>query len=80
MLFDIKEKFINFITDRFFLMYIFAFVIFVALIRQIFILQIINGSEYQNNFSMSIEKEIKTQAARGNIYDRNGVLLELLGL
>ncbi len=75
MFFDLKEKFLNFISDRFFLLYIFAVIITAVLMRRIFILQIVEGENYQNNFSLSIEKELKTQAARGNIYDRNGVLL-----
>jgi len=75
MLFEIKDKIINFIMDRFFLLYLICFFLGIVLVRRVFILQIVDGESYQNNFVMSIEKEIKTPSSRGNIYDRNGVLL-----
>lgn len=45
------------------------------LIYTIFQLQIVNGEEYFNNFQLSITKERTIASTRGNIYDRNGVLL-----
>ena len=43
------------------------------LVHRLYRLQIINGENYQNNFSLSIKKERQVGSARGNIYDRNGV-------
>lgn len=50
-------------------------VLFFALIQRLFVLQIINGKDYLNNFTLTIKKEISLPSARGNIYDRNGELL-----
>lgn len=46
-----------------------------VLISRLFYLQIINGSEYQDNYNLKLEKTESIAATRGNIYDRNGNLL-----
>ena len=46
-----------------------------VLISRLFYLQIINGSEYQSNYNLKLEKTETIPATRGNIYDRNGNLL-----
>ena len=76
MLFDLKDRFLNFITDRTVLLYIVIGVLSFVLIHKIFVLQIVNGQAYLDNFTLSIEKEINIPSSRGNIYDRNGVLLQ----
>lgn len=75
MLFELREKFINFITSRQFLPYIALTVVAVMLINRIFQLQIVHGNEYMNDFTLRIEKEVTIPSTRGNIYDCNGVLL-----
>ena len=45
------------------------------LICRLFYLQIIKGQEYAEEYELQIRKTEKTEAARGNIYDRNGNLL-----
>ena len=45
------------------------------LIQQVFVLQIVNGEEYLNNYRLKIEKKRELKSTRGNIYDRNGNLL-----
>lgn len=75
MFFDLKDRIFNFITDRTVLLYIMILILSAVLFRKIFILQIIDGEMYLNNFTLSIEKEINIPASRGCIYDRNGVLL-----
>ncbi len=53
-----------------------AMVLFAAiLISRLFYLQILNGSEYQDNYNLKLEKTESIAATRGNIYDRNGNLL-----
>ena len=42
---------------------------------RMFQLQIVNGEEYQNDYTYSIVKERTLNSSRGNIYDRNGRLL-----
>lgn len=70
-----KEKFINLVTSRVFVVMIFTFVLMVTLLHRIFVLQIVNGQEYQDNFSLKIRKERTLNGARGKIYDRNGNVL-----
>lgn len=55
--------------------WIVVLVLFIYVIQHLFTLQIVNGEEYLNNYTLSIEKEISIEGTRGNIYDRNGVLL-----
>ncbi len=53
-----------------------AMVLFAAvLISRLFYLQVINGTEYQDNYNLKLEKTESIAATRGNIYDRNGNLL-----
>ncbi len=53
--------------------------IFIALacilVHRLFVLQIIRGEEYKENYQLSIEKTKDIPATRGNIYDTNGKLL-----
>jgi len=56
------------------LMIIFVCIFFI-LIQRLFTLQIIEGSEYADNFTLRTTKERTLTATRGNIYDRNGNLL-----
>ncbi len=50
-------------------------VLLVIIVQRLFVLQVVNGADYLNNYTMSIEKEITTEGIRGNIYDKNGLLL-----
>ena len=50
-------------------------VFMLVLILRLFVLQIVRGSDYQENYNLKIEKIETINASRGNIYDRNGVLL-----
>ena len=45
------------------------------LIGRLFVLQIIRGEDYQNNYDLLVEKTETIEATRGNIFDRNGKLL-----
>ncbi|MCD8324745.1 MAG: peptidoglycan glycosyltransferase [Clostridiales bacterium] len=71
----IKEWFVKIVKSRLFVFWVVMVVICVVVVQHLFQLQIINGEDYLNNYTMSIEKEITTDGTRGNIYDRNGVLL-----
>ncbi|MEE3377812.1 MAG: peptidase, partial [Lachnospiraceae bacterium] len=46
-----------------------------VLLRRLYDIQIVNGEEYRNNFSLETTKTRSIKGARGNIYDRNGVLI-----
>ena len=74
------DEFLDFIKNRIFssrtrvigfLMIIFSFVI----LARLFVLQIIRGEQYQSNYDLLVEKTESIDATRGNIYDRNGVIL-----
>ena len=71
----IKDKIKDFFDARYLVPYIMLFIILCILIWRIFDLQIVNGADYQENFTLISEKELRTPGVRGNIYDRNGVLL-----
>ena len=45
------------------------------LIVRLFQLQIVNGEEYADNFTILSTKERQLKSTRGNIYDCNGKLL-----
>ena len=49
MLFDIKDKIIEFITDRFFFLYIVVLILAGILISKLFDLQIVHGNDYLND-------------------------------
>ncbi len=72
---DFWEWLKTFIFSRLFILIIVIGVLFFCLIQKLFVLQIINGQTYQNNFTLKTKKEISLKSARGNIYDRNGTLL-----
>ena len=45
------------------------------LLSRLFVLQILKGHLYLNNYTLLVEKNETIEATRGNIYDRNGKLL-----
>ncbi len=71
----VKEFFVNFFKSRLFILTIAMMALFGILIQRIFVLQIVNGEEYLNNYALKIEKSRELKSTRGNIYDRNGNLL-----
>ncbi len=75
----IKNGFIKFIKNsarsRLFVLGIIMVVVFILIVQRLFVLQVVNGEDYLNNYTLSIEKEITKEGARGNIYDKNGLLL-----
>jgi penicillin-binding protein 2 len=73
--YDIKEALKNFFKSRLFVLAVVFIVLFGIIFMRIFTLQVINGKSYQENFSLKIQRTQAVEAARGNIYDKNGVLL-----
>lgn len=72
---NFKEEFINFIKSRVLIPMIVFILIGVILISRVFYLQIINGEDYLKNYELKTMREKSINGTRGNIYDRNGVLL-----
>lgn len=75
MLERFRDHLINFITSRLVVLTLVFLCLGGVLIHRIFELQIVNGEQYLNEFSLKIRKERSIQSSRGKIYDRNGKLL-----
>jgi penicillin-binding protein 2 len=73
--YDVKEFLKKFFTSRLFVLFLVISLMFALVFVRIFSLQIINGSNYQDNFILKIQKNLSINASRGNIYDCNGKLL-----
>ncbi|MCR4587182.1 MAG: penicillin-binding protein [Lachnospiraceae bacterium] len=71
----LKDKLLNMILCREFLLILALFLCAGIMLYRIFDLQIVHGEEYQDSFVLMTKKERSISAARGNIYDRNGNLL-----
>ncbi len=71
----ISDKLVGLITSRIFILGVFLMMLTILVIYRLFVLQIVHGEEYQNNFTLKIEREKSIKATRGTIYDRNGVVL-----
>lgn len=72
---EVKEWLKDAIFNRLTVLIIAFLLLMFLLIQRIFVMQIINGEEYLNNFKLTIKKENTLKSSRGNIYDRNGKLL-----
>ncbi|MBO5094130.1 MAG: penicillin-binding protein [Lachnospiraceae bacterium] len=72
---NLKERFLNMITSRVFVLIICFSALCIVLLHRVFVLQIVHGEEYMDNFKLKIRKERSIASTRGNIYDRNGELL-----
>ena len=72
---EIKHAIINFITHRLFALTMVFFVLMGIIVYRLFDLQIINGQNYLDTFTVMSKKTISTNGQRGNIYDCNGNLL-----
>ena len=70
-----RDKFIELLTSRIFILGLILMVLMIAVIYRLFVLQIVNGESYQENFTLKIERDMTLRATRGTIYDRNGVTL-----
>lgn len=72
---NIKEYLRLFFKSRLVVASVVMIILFSILLCRMFNLQIINGENYQNNYTFRIVKERTLTSTRGNIYDRNGQLL-----
>lgn len=72
---EFKDKVISILTSRLTLLTLLFCALGGVLAYRCFDLQIVHGEEYLNDFILQIEKTRDITSTRGNIYDRNGVLL-----
>ena len=75
MLEHLRDKIISVLTSRLFVLALAVFVLFSVLTVRLFNLQIIEGAEFLDNFTLKIEREKTIKSTRGSIYDRNGNVL-----
>ncbi len=71
----IKEKLDNFFQNRIAVIIVLFCITSTILVHRLFVLQIVNGQEYFDNYKLQIQKTKEVEGTRGNIYDRNGKLL-----
>lgn len=71
----IKDLIYRILKSRLFPVTIIFVFLFSVLVVRLFNLQIIEAEQHQNDYVQMSLSEITTDAVRGNIYDRNGVLL-----
>lgn len=72
---EIKDNIIAFSRSRIFVFSVLLLLMAGVLIVRLFNLQIINGEEYLENFSLKIKKEQVIPNTRGSIYDCDGNVL-----
>ena len=71
----IKERFLQFVTHRLFIVTLFSFVLFGILIIHLFQLQIVEGQEHLDNFNLRTRKTVTIPSSRGEILDADGNVL-----
>ena len=71
----LKKIFKTIIGSRLLVFMVVAIIMFSLLVQRLFVLQIVKGESYKDNYTLLIERSRDVEATRGNIYDKNGVLL-----
>ncbi len=71
----LSDRLVGLITSRMFILGFLLMILTSLVVYRLFVLQIVHGEEYQENFTLKIEREKSLKATRGTIYDRNGVVL-----
>jgi len=72
---SLKDMAHKFVTSRLLLLVLLFCIAFGLLINRLFYLQIVRGPEFAQDHILTIRKSRDLPGTRGNIYDRNGVLL-----
>ena len=70
-----RDNYIHSTNGRIYIILIVLFLLSSLLTARLFVLQIINGEETLQKFTLKIQKERTINSSRGKIYDCNGVLL-----
>ncbi len=71
----IRDYLIRVIKSRMFPIVLILCIAFIALVARLYQLQIIEQADHQQDYIQKTLTTVTLKAARGNIYDRNGVLL-----
>ncbi len=65
----------EFLKDRRRVLYSLIILLTIMLIVRLFVLQVIRGADFQDNYKLKVERKEIIEATRGNIYDKNGNIL-----
>lgn len=71
----VKDNYMNSTNGRILVVLLVITILSAVLVGRLFFLQIVNGEETLEAFTLKIQKERTINSTRGKIYDRNGVLL-----
>lgn len=74
-LFSLKEYIADIFKSRLVVLIVVFCALFLVLVQRLFTLQIVEGEDYLENYTLKIKKTSEVQGTRGNIYDRNGNIL-----
>lgn len=72
---QIKNWITGILKSRIFVLILLFCIMSAGLIHRTFMLQIVNGQNYLNDYKLKIQKTKEVQGTRGRILDRNGVVL-----
>ena len=72
---SIKEFFATVFKSRLVVLIMLFSVLSLIIVCRLFGLQIVNGQDYLENYTLSIRRTIEKTGTRGNIYDRDGDIL-----
>jgi len=71
----IKDFFASIFKSRLVVLMAFFALLSLIVVHKLFVLQIVNGEDYLENYTLSISKKVITTGTRGNIYDCDGEIL-----
>ena len=72
---EIIDYILSLLKSRFVPLIFMFITLFSVLVVKVFSLQIVNGEDYANTLTESIQMTTSVPATRGRIFDKNGVLL-----
>lgn len=72
---NIKDFFASIFKSRLSVLIALFCILSFILLQRLFVLQIVNGEDYLENYTLSIRKTKIIQGTRGNIYDKDGEIL-----
>ena len=72
---NVRNTIHDIVTNRIVILGTILVIMFSMLLYRLFVLQIVEGEEHLSNFNYKVEKTIKLNGTRGNIYDCTGKLL-----
>ena len=71
----LKEYIVDIFKSRLVVLIVVFCALFLVLVQRLFTLQIVDGEDYLEDYTLKIKKPSEVQGTRGNIFDRNGSVL-----